>query len=72
MLSSRPGWPWRSCERVTWPAFDEGSLDAPGARDAARGVLGEEEFAAAYERCRALGRDEALALASGAVAEPRG
>jgi hypothetical protein len=53
-------------------AFDEGSLDAPGARDAARGVLGEAGFEAAYERGRALGRDEALALASGVVAEPRG
>jgi predicted ATPase/DNA-binding SARP family transcriptional activator len=48
-------------------AFDEGSLDAPGARDAARGVLGQTEFDAAYERGRALGRDEALALAEGAV-----
>jgi predicted ATPase/DNA-binding SARP family transcriptional activator len=49
-------------------AFDEGSLDAPGARDAARGVLGEAGFGAAYERGRALGRDEALALAEGAIA----
>ena len=48
-------------------AFDEGSLDAPGARDAARGLLGEAGFDAAYERGRALGRDETLALASGAV-----
>ena len=49
-------------------AFDEGSLDAPGTRDAARAVLGEARFAAAYERGRALGRDEAVAAASGAVA----
>ena len=51
-------------------AFDEGSLDAPGARAAARALLGEAEFDAAYERGRALGRDETLAMASGAVANP--
>jgi hypothetical protein len=51
-------------------AFDEGSLDAPGARDAARGLLGEAGLDAAYERGRALGRDETLALASGAVGLP--
>jgi hypothetical protein len=49
-------------------AFDEGSLDAPGARDAARGMLGEREFEVAYERGRGLGRDEAIAVASGALA----
>jgi predicted ATPase/DNA-binding SARP family transcriptional activator len=49
-------------------AFDEGSLDAPGARDAARGLLGPAALQAAYERGRALARDEALALASGALA----
>jgi len=49
-------------------AFDEGSLDAPGARDAARGVLGQDRFDAAYESARALGRDEAIAVASSAVA----
>jgi predicted ATPase/DNA-binding SARP family transcriptional activator len=49
-------------------AFDEGSLDAPGARDAARGVLGAAGFDTAYERGRALGRDEAIAAARGAVA----
>ena len=49
-------------------AFDEGSLDAPGAREAARGLLGLAAFQAAYERGRALARDEALALASGALA----
>jgi len=48
-------------------AFDEGSLDAPGARNAARGVLGGDQFDVAYERGRALGRDEALALAEGAL-----
>jgi predicted ATPase/DNA-binding SARP family transcriptional activator len=50
-------------------AFDEGSLDAPRVRDVARGVLGEAGFAAAYERGRALGRDEAIAAASGATAD---
>jgi len=49
-------------------AFDEGSLDAPAARDAARGLLGQAAFQAAYERGRAVGRDEALTLARGAVA----
>jgi predicted ATPase/DNA-binding SARP family transcriptional activator len=53
-------------------AFDEGSLDAPGTRDAARDVLGVTEFEAAYEHGRSLSRDEALALASGVVAEPVG
>ena len=48
--------------------FDEGSLDAPGARDAARGLLGPAAFQAAYERGLALARDEALTHASGAVA----
>ncbi|HYB18031.1 MAG TPA: BTAD domain-containing putative transcriptional regulator [Streptosporangiaceae bacterium] len=51
-------------------AFDEGSLDAPGARDAVRGLLGPAAFQAAYQRGRALGRDEAVALAQGAVAGP--
>ena len=50
--------------------FDEGSLDAPAARDAARAVLGAEKFEAAYERGRFLSRDDALALAAGAVANP--
>jgi tetratricopeptide (TPR) repeat protein len=48
-------------------AFDEGSLDAPGARDAARGLLGAVGFDVAYERGRALGRDEAIAAASRVV-----
>ena len=51
-------------------AFDEGSLDAPGARDTARALLGEAGFDAAYQRGRALGRDETLAMASGAVGLP--
>ncbi|HJY56264.1 MAG TPA: hypothetical protein VJ418_07775, partial [Streptosporangiaceae bacterium] len=46
-------------------AFDESSLDAPGARDAARGVLGESGFDAAYERGRALDGDEEIAAAQG-------
>jgi hypothetical protein len=50
--------------------FDEGSLDAPAVRDAVRAVLGAEEFGAAYERGRSLPRDDALALAAGAVANP--
>jgi predicted ATPase/DNA-binding SARP family transcriptional activator len=53
-------------------AFDEGSLDAPGARDAARGLLGPAAFQATYERGRALARDEALTLARSAVAGPTG
>jgi tetratricopeptide (TPR) repeat protein len=53
-------------------AFDEGSLDAPGARDAARAVLGEPGFDDAYERGRALGQDEALALAEGAISGAEG
>jgi predicted ATPase/DNA-binding SARP family transcriptional activator len=51
-------------------AFDEGSLDSPGARDTARRLLGQAAFDAAYERGRALGRDETLVLASGAVGLP--
>jgi predicted ATPase/DNA-binding SARP family transcriptional activator len=51
-------------------AFDEGSLDAPRVRDAARGVLGLAGFDAAYERGRALGRDETIAAAQGALAGP--
>jgi ATP/maltotriose-dependent transcriptional regulator MalT len=49
--------------------FDEGSLDAPSAREAARGLLGADGFEAAYQRGRALPGDEALALAAGAVAQ---
>jgi predicted ATPase/DNA-binding SARP family transcriptional activator len=50
-------------------AFDEGSLDAPAARDTARGLLGEAGFDAAYSRGRALGRDEAIAAASDVVSQ---
>jgi predicted ATPase/DNA-binding SARP family transcriptional activator len=48
-------------------AFDEGSLDAPAARDAARSLLGQAAFQAAYERGREVARDEVLTLARGAV-----
>ena len=48
--------------------FNEGSLDAPVARDAARTLLGEPAFAAAYARGRELSSDDALALANSAVA----
>jgi predicted ATPase/DNA-binding SARP family transcriptional activator len=51
-------------------AFDESSLDAPGARDAARSVLGEAGFDAAYERGRALDGDQGIAMAQGALAGP--
>ncbi|HJY65964.1 MAG TPA: hypothetical protein VJ254_04500, partial [Streptosporangiaceae bacterium] len=51
-------------------AFDESSLDSPAAREAARGVLGEAGFDAAYERGRALDGDEGIAAAQSALAEP--
>jgi predicted ATPase/DNA-binding SARP family transcriptional activator len=44
-------------------AFDHGSLDAPGARDTARQVLGGEAFETAYQRGRGLDYSGALALA---------
>jgi ATP/maltotriose-dependent transcriptional regulator MalT len=47
-------------------AFDHASLDAPGARDTARQVLGEA-FEAVYQRGRELGYSEALALAEDSV-----
>src|SRR5690242_8920747 len=50
--------------------FDEGSLDAPAVRDAARTRLAADEFDAAYERGRCLPRDDVLALAASAVANP--
>src|SRR5215475_8066744 len=50
--------------------FDEGSLDAPSVREAARTRLAADEFDAAYERGRSLSRDDALALAASAVANP--
>jgi hypothetical protein len=50
-------------------AFDESSLDAPPARDAAGGTLGSQAFAAAYETVRAATTyDSALALAREALA----
>ncbi len=52
--------------------FDESSLDAPAAREAARDQLGPVAFLAAYDRGRALSRDDALAVAAGAVADPVG
>ncbi len=51
-------------------AFDESSLDSPAAREAARGVLGEAGFDAAYERGRALDGDQGIAAAQGALAGP--
>ena len=69
-----PGGPGPECAAVLLGAahsirgcFDESSLDARPARETARARLGAEEFAAAYERGRALARDDALALAHGAV-----
>jgi hypothetical protein len=50
--------------------FDEGSLDAPAVREAARSRLAADEFDAAYERGRSLPRDDAFALAASAVANP--
>jgi hypothetical protein len=48
--------------------FNEGSLDAPAARDAARTLLGEPAFGAAYAGGRELSSEDALALANSAVA----
>ena len=50
--------------------FDEGSLDAPAARDAARALLGPAEFEANYQHGCDLARDDALALVASAVANP--
>ena len=47
--------------------FDEGSLDAPAAREWVGTLLGPDEFEAAYERGRALSQDDAVALAAGVV-----
>jgi predicted ATPase/DNA-binding SARP family transcriptional activator len=55
--------------------FDEGSLDAPAARAAARQVLGAPAFDAAYQRGRELGYDDALTFAGqilDGVASPAG
>ena len=49
--------------------FDHSSLDAPGARELARQILGAAGFATAYERGQRLGYDEALALAQDAVGQ---
>jgi hypothetical protein len=44
-------------------AFDESSLDAPAAREAAGRRAGGDAFEAAYQRGRELSRDDAVALA---------
>jgi len=51
-------------------AFDESGPDAPGVRAAAREQLGAEGFAAAYQRGRDLGLDEAVALAGRELRPP--
>ena len=76
--SGRPGDPVKREERAKLAAtllgaadtargyFDEGgSLDAPAARESVRAMIGPDEFEAAYERGRALGQDDAVALAAG-------
>jgi tetratricopeptide (TPR) repeat protein len=77
VLALRPDGPGADCAAVLLGAahsirgaFDESSLDAPGARDAARALLGPDDFAAAYRRGRGLPRDDAIALARTAVADP--
>jgi predicted ATPase/DNA-binding SARP family transcriptional activator len=50
--------------------FDHSSLDAPGAREAARRVLGEVAFDAAYQRGRVLSYDEALSFAEDSARSP--
>jgi predicted ATPase/DNA-binding SARP family transcriptional activator len=50
-------------------AFDESSLDAPAARAAAREVLGDAAFDAAYASGRVLPRDAALSLAGTELAD---
>ncbi len=74
---ARAGRPGAECAAILLGAahsirgcFDESSLDAPAARDAARARLGQDEFGAAYERGRAIARDDALALAAQTVADP--
>jgi DNA-binding SARP family transcriptional activator len=56
------------CGHAIRGCFNEGSLDAPVARAAARAVLGEVGFDAAYDRGRALARADALTLAANTVA----
>jgi hypothetical protein len=48
-------------------SFDEGSPEGPSVRAAAREVLGAEAFEAAYQRGRALSRENALALVTRAL-----
>ncbi len=78
--SGRPGDPVKREERAKLATllgaahtvrgcFDEGSLDAPAARESVRTLHGPDEFEAAYERGRALCQDDAVALAVGG--EPR-
>jgi predicted ATPase/DNA-binding SARP family transcriptional activator len=49
--------------------FDESSLDAPAARDAARRALAESAYDAAYQRGRDLSHDQAVALARSACGD---
>jgi predicted ATPase len=53
-------------------AFDHSSLDAPGAGNAARQVLGDTGFEAAYQRGRDLSYDEAMAFAEDSARSPVG
>jgi predicted ATPase/DNA-binding SARP family transcriptional activator/tetratricopeptide (TPR) repeat protein len=76
VLALQPDGPGPECAAVLLGAshsirgcFDESSLDAPAARDAARARLGADEFAAAYQRGRELAREDALALAASTVAD---
>ena len=77
VVAVQPGGPGAECAAVLLGAahsirgcFDESSLDAPAARGTARARLGADEFAVAYERGRSLPRDDALALAASAIANP--
>jgi predicted ATPase/DNA-binding SARP family transcriptional activator len=49
-------------------AFDESSLDAPPAREAARAALGPRAYLAAYAASRDLGYEQAVTLAREALA----
>jgi predicted ATPase len=48
--------------------FDEGSLDAPGARSAARDALGPAGYDEAFRRATGLGLEEGVALAGSSLA----
>ena len=48
-------------------AFDESSLDAPAAREAARNALGDDAFGAAYQSACDLTYEAAVGLARGAL-----